>query len=140
MLYFAARVRADAFWRYDLATLRKGDLAGKVAGKLGGPRSSGDAALNAVLDSVREALASGDRVVLTGFGAFEARHVKERQVRSIRGRQAGQRVVVPAHKRVSFRPGTLLSQNGHKIIVRRRDLEHAFGPKAVSRMDRVVVS
>ena len=93
----------------DLATLRKGDLAGKVASKLGGPRSQGDAALNAVLDSVREALASGDRVVLTGFGAFESRQVKERQVRAIRGRQAGQRVTVPAHKRVGFTAGSELA-------------------------------
>lgn len=93
----------------ELATLRKGDLAAKVAGKLGGPRSQGDAALNAVLDSVRESLAAGDRVVLTGFGAFESRQVKERQVRAIRGRQAGQRVTVPAHKRVGFTPGSDLA-------------------------------
>ena len=92
-----------------MATLRKGDLAAKVAGKLNGPRSWGDSALNAVLDSVREALAAGDRVVLTGFGSFEARQVKERQVRAIRGRQAGQRVTVPAHKRVGFTPGSDLA-------------------------------
>ena len=111
MLYSAAHVRAEAktVGGVDLATLRKGDLAGRVAAKLGGPRSQGDAALNAVLDSVREALASGDRVVLTGFGAFESRQVKERQVRAIRGRQAGQRVTVPAHKRVGFTPGSDLA-------------------------------
>ena len=92
-----------------MATLRKGDLAARVASKLGGPRSQGDAALNAVLDSIREALASGDRVVLTGFGAFESRQVKERQVRAIRGSQAGQRVTVPAHRRVGFTPGSELA-------------------------------
>ena len=92
-----------------MAVLRKGDLATRVASKLGGPRSQGDAALNAVLDSVREALSSGDRVVLTGFGAFESRNVKERQVRAIRGAQAGQRVTVPAHRRVGFTPGSELA-------------------------------
>lgn len=92
-----------------LATLRKGDLSAKVAAKLGAPRSQGDLALNAVLDAVRESLASGDRVVLTGFGAFESRRVKERQVRAIRGRQAGQRVTVPAHNRVGFTPGSDLA-------------------------------
>ena len=92
-----------------MATLRKGDLAAKVAGKLNGPRSWGDSALNAVLDSIRESLAAGDRVVLTGFGSFEGRQVKERQVRAIRGRQAGQRVTVPAHKRVGFTPGSDLA-------------------------------
>lgn len=92
-----------------MATIRKGDLAAKVAEKLDGPRSSGDSALNAVLDSVREALAAGDRVVLTGFGAFEARQVKAREVRAIRGQQAGKRVTVPAHKRVGFTPGSDLA-------------------------------
>lgn len=92
-----------------MATLRKGDLATRVAEKLGGTRSMGDGAVNAVLDSLREALASGDRVVLTGFGSFESRQVKERQVRAIKGRQAGQRVTVPAHKRVGFTPGSDLA-------------------------------
>jgi DNA-binding protein HU-beta len=90
-------------------TLRKGDLAAMVAKKLDGPRSQGDAALNAVLDAVHDALAAGDRVVLTGFGAFEARPVKEREVRAIRGAQAGQRVKVPAHRRVGFTPGSYLA-------------------------------
>ena len=92
-----------------MATLRKGDLAARVAAKLGGPRSQGDAALNSVLDSIRESLAAGDRVVLTGFGAFESRQVKERQVRAIRGRQAGQKVNVPAHNRVGFTAGSELA-------------------------------
>ena len=92
-----------------MATLRKGDLALRVATKLNGTRSSGDLALNAVLDSIRESLAAGDRVVLTGFGAFESRQVKEREVRAIRGKQAGQRVNVPAHKRVGFTPSSELT-------------------------------
>ncbi len=91
-----------------LADLRKGDLAARVAEKLGAPRSQGDAALNAVLDSVRDALAAGDRVVLTGFGTFESRSVKERQVRAIRGPNQGQRVTVPAHTRIGFTPGSEL--------------------------------
>jgi len=92
-----------------LATLRKGDLAGKVAGRLGGTQSQGKAALDAVLDSVREALAAGDRVTLTGFGAFVVREVKERKILGIRGDQKGQRVTIPAHKRVGFVPGSELT-------------------------------
>ena len=92
-----------------MTTLRKGDLALKVAEKLGSPKSQGDMALNAVLDCIREALTSGDRVVITGFGAFESRRVKERQVRAIRGRQAGQKVTIPAHSRVGFTAGSDLA-------------------------------
>ena len=77
-----------------------------VAAKLSGPRSQGDAALNAVLGSIREALSRGDKVVLTGFGRFDVRQVKQRMVVAIRGRQKGQRIPVPAHKRVGFTPGS----------------------------------
>ena len=91
-----------------MATQRKGDVAGQVADKLNGPRSQGDAALNAVLSTIREALTRGDKVVLTGFGRFDVRQVKQRTVVAIRGRQKGQRIPVPAHKRVGFTPGSEL--------------------------------
>ena len=59
-----------------MATLRKSDLTARVATKLGGSRAQGEAALNAVLVSIQDALAKGDRVVLTGFGSFSIRQVK----------------------------------------------------------------
>jgi DNA-binding protein HU-beta len=97
-----------------MATLRKSDMAGRVAAKLSGPRSQGEGALNAVLDGIQEALAAGDRVVLTGFGSFEVRQVKARRVRPIRGGQAGNLITVPAHKRVGFTAGAELSQAAQK--------------------------
>jgi len=92
-----------------MATLRKSDMSARVAGAMGGSKTQGEAALNAVLDSIQSALASGDRVVLTGFGSFEVRQVKARRVRPIRGGQAGSLITVPAHKRVGFTAGTELS-------------------------------
>ena len=92
-----------------MATLRKSDMSSRVAGKLGGSRAQGEAALNAVLDSIQESLAAGNRVVLTGFGSFEIRLVKARRVRPIRGGQAGSLITVPAHKRVGFTAGAELS-------------------------------
>ncbi len=89
-----------------MATLRKADMTARVATKLGGSRGQGLAALNAVLDSIQEAVADGDRVTLTGFGTFEIRQVKARSVRSIRGDHAGSLITVPAHTRVGFRAGT----------------------------------
>lgn len=91
-------------------TLRKSDLAGRVASRLSGTRSGGEAAVNAVISAVQEALVAGDRVVITGFGSFEVRNIKERKVRPIRGANAGQQITVPAHKRVGFSPGTELTQ------------------------------
>jgi DNA-binding protein HU-beta len=93
-----------------MATLRKSDMAGRVASKLQGSKAQGEASLNAVLDTIQEALSSGDRVVLTGFGSFEVRQVKARKVRPIRGGPAGNLITVPAHKRVGFTAGAELSK------------------------------
>ena len=92
-----------------MATLRKSDFTGRVATKLGGSRAQGEAALNAVLSSVQEALTKGDRVVLTGFGSFSVTQVKARRVKPIRGGQAGTLITVPAHQRVRFTAGQELS-------------------------------
>ena len=93
-----------------MSTLRKSDLATRVATKLGGSRAQGEAALNAVLGSIQDALTSGDRVVLTGFGSFSVREVKARKVKPIRGGQAGTLIEVPAHKRVGFTAGAELNR------------------------------
>ena len=81
----------------------------QVSAKLGGTRTDGDKALDAVVEAIQEAVGRGDRVVITGFGAFETRSVKERKVKAILGPQKGQYITVPAHKRVGFSPGTDLS-------------------------------
>lgn len=85
-------------------------MSGRVAAKLGGSKVQGEAALNAVLSSIADAIGAGDRVVLTGFGSFEVRQVKARKVRPIRGAQEGQLIEVPAHNRVGFTAGADLSK------------------------------
>ena len=92
-----------------MATVRKGDLAMMVSAKLGDTRAAGDKSLDAVVEAIQEAVGRGDRVVITGFGAFETRSVKERKVKAILGPQKGQYITVPAHKRVGFSPGTDLA-------------------------------
>ena len=93
-----------------MASLRKGDIASRVATKLGSSRAEGDAALSSVLECISDALAAGDRVVLTGFGSFDVREVKPRQVRSIGSPDSGDLVTVPAHKRAGFKPGAELNR------------------------------
>ena len=89
-----------------MAKLTKTDMVSAVAKSLKASTSHGDAALNAVLDAIRSALAKGDRVVVTGFGSFTIRQVKQRSVHSIRG---GGTAVVPAHQRVGFSAGAQLA-------------------------------
>ena len=93
-----------------MATLRKSDIAARVATRLKGSSSEGERALNAVLDSIQDALSEGDKVVLTGFGSFSVRGVKARRVKPIRGGQPGKLIIVPAHKRVGFTAGSNLNK------------------------------
>ena len=88
-----------------MATLRRADLAGRVSSKMGGTKAAADVALAAVVDVLEEALASGHKVVLTGFGTFQVKRAKARTVRPIRG---GAPVDVPPHDRVGFVPGASL--------------------------------
>ena len=92
-----------------MATLRKNDVSSTIAGKLGGSKADGERALKAVLDSIQDAIQNRDRVVLTGFGSFEVRSVKARQVRPVRG--DGGLITVPAHNRVGFTAGAELNKS-----------------------------
>ena len=92
-------------------SLGKGDVAARVATKIQGTQTEGNRALNAVLDTISDALHQGRSVTLTGFGTFEVRRIKARKVRSIRGGHAGQLVAVPAHRRPGFRAGAELSRS-----------------------------
>ncbi len=92
-----------------METIRKSDLSAKVAEKTGTTKAQSESALRAVLDSIREELAAGNRVVVTGFGTFEVREVKARKIKLINGAKAGELVTVPKHKRVGFRAGTELA-------------------------------
>lgn len=93
-----------------MATLRKGDMSAKVSTEMEVNIDMGEKALNAVLSVIKDELAKGNRIVLTGFGTFEVRDVKARNVRAIRGENAGKTIEIPAHKRVGFSPGTELKK------------------------------
>ena len=89
-----------------MARLTKTDIAARVATKLDDSRAGGEKALNAVLESVQEALTNGDDVVLTGFGAFSVRNVKARRVKAI---QTDELITVKAHLKVGFTAGVGLN-------------------------------
>jgi DNA-binding protein HU-beta len=63
------------------------------------------AALEAVLSAITEALATGGKVTLVGFGTFEARDRKERQGVNP---STGEKMMIPAARVVGFRAGNEL--------------------------------
>lgn len=88
--------------------MNKQDLVASVAEKSGLTKKDAEKALNAVVDSIKEALKKGDKVSLVGFGTFE---VRTRAARSGRNPQTGDLIKIPAGKVPAFRPGKDLKES-----------------------------
>ena len=63
--------------------------------------------IDAFLDAVKEALASGNGIELRGFGTFKVRH---RSKRMGRNPKTGEPVEVPARNVPVFQPSSLLRE------------------------------
>lgn len=82
--------------------MNKGDLVTRVAEKAGLQKREAERAVDAFIETVQEALASGDKVTVVGFGTFE---VRERQARMGRNPQTGEQIQIAAARVPVFRPG-----------------------------------
>jgi DNA-binding protein HU-beta len=81
--------------------MNKRDLIDAISGRLG-DRKSATEAVNAVLDTIQDAVAKGDKVAITGFGVFEK---SERPARTARNPATGATIEVPKSSVPKFRPG-----------------------------------
>ncbi len=83
-------------------------------------------ALEEIFDGIKEALAEGHTLHLTGFGSFVTHSRKEQQVqvKSIHGGQLI-KVKIPAHRYVAFHVGSLL----RKAVFKRGLLSRLKGKK-----------
>ncbi len=87
--------------------MTKADLGVEVAANSGLTKQEAELVVQIILDSIVEALNSGEKIELRGFGSF--RH-RERNPRQGRNPKTGEAVPVPA-KRVSyFKPGKGLKE------------------------------
>lgn len=82
--------------------MNKVELVASVAEKAGLSKKDADKAVAAVLDSVVEALAKGEKVQLVGFGTFE---VRARNARTGRNPQTKETITIPASKQPAFKAG-----------------------------------
>ena len=64
-------------------------------------------AVAAVLDSITDALAQGDKVQIVGFGTFEVRARAEKQGRNPK---TGEAMIVPASNLPAFKAGKALKE------------------------------
>jgi DNA-binding protein HU-beta len=85
----------------------KAEFTDRVASKSGLSKRDATKAVDAFLDSITEALRSGEQVSFTGFGKFSPQHRKERQGVNPR---TGQKVTIPAARVPKFSAGSQLKQ------------------------------
>jgi DNA-binding protein HU-beta len=85
--------------------MNKTELVHQVATSAELTQKEASKAVDAVFDTVLEALKNGDNVQLIGFGSFE---VRERAARTGRNPQTGEEIQIAAGKVPAFKPGKAL--------------------------------
>ncbi|MBE6631441.1 MAG: HU family DNA-binding protein [Ruminococcaceae bacterium] len=70
--------------------------------KAGLKKKDADAAVNAVIATLVDSLAAGEKIQLVGFGSFS---VKERAARKGRNPATGKEIEIPASKHITFTAG-----------------------------------
>lgn len=83
--------------------MNKSDLAEAIAQRLNQSRREANETVDAVIEEIKEAVAQGEKVVISGFGVFEGNVRSERVARNPR---TGEPVPVAATRVPRFRPGT----------------------------------
>jgi DNA-binding protein HU-beta len=85
--------------------VNKSELIDAIAASADLPKAAAGRALDAVVDSITDALKKDDSVSLVGFGTFS---VKERAARTGRNPQTGEPINIAAAKIPSFKAGKAL--------------------------------
>lgn len=87
--------------------MNKAELIERVAEKTGKTKKEAGQAVDAILNAISEALKSGEKVTLIGFGNFE---VRDRAARTGRNPQTGEEIKIEASKIPAFKPGKKLKE------------------------------
>jgi DNA-binding protein HU-beta len=83
--------------------VNRADLIDSIRDRIGADKKTAEAAVDAVLDTIQRAVATGERVAITGFGVFEK---VDRAARTGRNPRTGETVKVKKTSVPKFRPGT----------------------------------
>lgn len=86
-------------------SMNKSELAGRLADRMALSRSAAAGAVDAVCETIREALAQGEEVRVAGFGTFTTR---SRPAQSGRNPRKGESVSISASKAPVFKAGKTL--------------------------------
>ena len=85
--------------------MKKSEMAERVADRMGLSKSAAKGAVDAVFETIVEALAREEAVRIAGFGTFATR---SRGARAGRNPQTGESIAIAASKAPSFKAGKAL--------------------------------
>ncbi len=85
--------------------MTKAEFIAAVAEKAGMTKKDTEAAVSAVIDTITDSLAKGDKIQLVGFGTFE---VRERKAREGINPQTKAKIKIEATKVPAFKAGRAL--------------------------------
>ena len=88
--------------------MNKSELVNAMSVKSRLSKKDCEAALDAFIVTIKDALKNGEKIQLVGFGAFE---VKERAARTARNPRTNETVNIPASKLPTFKPGKALKDS-----------------------------
>jgi len=86
-------------------SVNKSELVSAVAEATNLTKKDTEKVLNAIVETIGEALSKGEKVSLVGFGTFE---VRTRAARTGRNPQTGGEIFIPAAKVPAFKAGKAL--------------------------------
>ena len=87
--------------------MKKAEFVDAVAERGNMQKADAAAAVDAVLDTITDALKKGEQVTLVGFGTFL---VRDRKARVGRNPQSGESIDIPASKAPAFKAGKGLKE------------------------------
>ena len=88
-----------------MASINKSELTKEVAAKTDLKQKDAEKVIDALIESIKDNLAKGEKVQIIGFGSFE---VRDRAARKGRNPQTGETLTIPATKVPAFKPGKAL--------------------------------
>jgi DNA-binding protein HU-beta len=87
--------------------MNKGELVDAIALKANITKKEADAVLGAAIETIVDAVSSGEKVTLVGFGSFEKR---DRQAREGRNPKTGEKMTITATSVPGFSAGKLFKE------------------------------
>lgn len=91
--------------------MNKGELVGSVVASTGLSKKDAEKAVEAVIDSITDALKKGEKVQLVGFGTFE---VRERAARTGHNPKTNESIQIAASRVPAFKAGKALKDEVKK--------------------------